>query len=87
MDKTVLQSVKTLLETANGLWTKELPKLMWAYRTTLQAPTGETPFLLTFRFEVVAPTKHDLPSFRTGNFQATENDEVLRQGLDLVEKK
>ena len=35
----------------------------------------------------MVPTEIGLPSFRTDNFQAAENDEVLRQGLDLVEEK
>ena len=59
---------------------------MWAYRIVPRGPTGETPFSLTFGFEAVIPTEIGLPSFKTGNFQAVENDEVLRQELDLVKE-
>ena len=33
------------------------------------------------------PIELGLPSFRIGNFQATENNEVLRQKLDLIKEK
>ena len=86
-NRIVLQSIKTQRELAKELWVEELLILMWAYRTTPWAPTGKTPFSLTFEFEAVVPIEVDLPFFRTGNFQATENDEVQRQELDLVKEK
>ena len=33
-NQTILQSLKTRLEKAKWLWEKELPSLLWAYRTT-----------------------------------------------------
>ena len=66
---------------------EELLTLLWVYCTIPHAPTGETPFSLTFGFEAVFLTELSLPSFSTGNFQATKNDEVLRQELDFVEEK
>ena len=32
-NRTILQSIKTRLEKAKGLWVEELPTLLWAYRT------------------------------------------------------
>ena len=66
---------------------EELSTLMWNYQATLCAVTNKTPFSLMFEFEVVVPTEIDLPSFRIGNFLAVENDEALKQELNLVEEK
>ena len=40
--------IKTQLEGAKEAWPKELQNVLWAYRTTIKVPTGETPFRLTF---------------------------------------
>ena len=38
---------------AKGKWLEELPNILWAYKTTIRAPTRETPFKLTFDIEIV----------------------------------
>ena len=53
---------------------------------TPRVPTSKTPFSLKFKFKAVVPTELGLPSFRTSNFQVSEYDKALRQGLDLVEE-
>uniref|UniRef100_A0A2N9F0N5 Integrase catalytic domain-containing protein n=1 Tax=Fagus sylvatica TaxID=28930 RepID=A0A2N9F0N5_FAGSY len=62
-NRTLLKQIKTRLEGAKGLWVEELPSILWAYRTTVRVPTGETPFKLTFGTEAVIP-KGDLPPRR-----------------------
>ena len=86
-NRTVLQSIKTRLEVAKGLWAEELPSLLWAYRTTPRAPIGETPFSLTYGYEAVVPTEISLPTHRVTNFVARENEEALRSELDLIDEK
>ena len=49
--------IKTRLEGAKGLWPEELPNILWAYRTTVRTPTGETPFRLTYGTEAVIPVE------------------------------
>ena len=67
-NRTILHSIKTKLEKAKGLWADELPTLMWAYRTTPQATTEETPFSLTYGFEAVITTEIGLPTYRVANY-------------------
>ena len=43
-NRSLLKLIKTQLEGTKGLWPEELPSILWAYRTTVRIPTGETPF-------------------------------------------
>ncbi|KAK4383524.1 hypothetical protein Sango_2724800 [Sesamum angolense] len=56
-NRTILQHLKTRLGTAKGAWVDELPSVLWAYRTTPQTTTGETPFCLSYGTDAVAPGK------------------------------
>ena len=76
--------MKIRLIEAKGLWVEELYDILWAYRTTPRAPTGETPFKLIFKIETVIPVEIDLPTIRTKNFQAESNSNQLRIDLDLL---
>ena len=54
---------------------------------TPHSATGETPFRLTYRTEVVIPVEIREPSMQT-EFPLDEemNDEALREELDLIEE-
>ena len=52
-NRSLLKIIKTRLEGAKGIWPKELPSVLWAYRTTARTPTGETPFRLTYENKAV----------------------------------
>ena len=60
----MLKIIKTRLEEAKGTWPKELPSVLWAYRTTAKTPTGETPFQLAYGSETVIPAEVRLTSYR-----------------------
>uniref|UniRef100_A0A2N9G6F7 Uncharacterized protein n=1 Tax=Fagus sylvatica TaxID=28930 RepID=A0A2N9G6F7_FAGSY len=64
-NRSLLKLIKTRLEGAKGLWPEELPSILWAYRTTVRIPTGETPFRMTFGSEAVVPVEIGLTTFRT----------------------
>ena len=82
----MLKIIKTRLEGAKGIWPEELPSVLWAYRTTVRTPTGETPFRLTYRNEAVIPTEIGLTSYRVDNHDERRNDEAIRLLLDLVDE-
>uniref|UniRef100_A0A2N9FT66 Uncharacterized protein n=1 Tax=Fagus sylvatica TaxID=28930 RepID=A0A2N9FT66_FAGSY len=71
-NRSLLKLIKTRLEGAKGLWPEELPSILWAYRTTVRIPTGETPFRMTFGSEAVVPVEIGLTSFRTLAYDGTE---------------
>jgi hypothetical protein len=64
----LLKLIKTRLEGAKGLWPEELPSILWAYRTTVRIPTGETPFRITFGSEAVVPVEIGLTTLRTSTY-------------------
>uniref|UniRef100_A0A2N9F359 Uncharacterized protein n=1 Tax=Fagus sylvatica TaxID=28930 RepID=A0A2N9F359_FAGSY len=85
-NRSLLKLIKTRLEGAKGLWPEELPSILWAYRTTVRIPTGETPFRMTFGSEAVVPVEIGLTTFRTSAYDGQENEEQLRLNLDLIDE-
>ena len=82
----LLKIIKTRLEGTKGIWSEELPSVLWAYRTTAKTPTRETPFRLTYGSETVIPTEVGLTSFRVENYNESKNNEAMRLQLDLVDE-
>ncbi|KAK3005272.1 hypothetical protein RJ639_016459 [Escallonia herrerae] len=85
MNRSILQGLKRKLDDAKGAWVDELPKVLWAYRTTPHSVTGETPFLLCFGTEALLPVDVGLPTVRVLQFSEAENEENLRGNLDLLD--
>ena len=82
----MLKIIKTRLEGVKGIWPEELLSVLWAYRTTIRTPAGETPFRLEYGSEAVIPAEVGLTSYRVDNYDECKNDEALRLQLDLVEE-
>jgi hypothetical protein len=78
---------KKRLEKAKGRWVKELPSILWTYRTTPRSSTGETPFLLTYGVEAVILLEIGLPTIRIEYFDPVANEISLATDLDLAEEK
>ena len=74
------------LQGAKGVWPDELPGVLWAYRTTVRTPTGETPFKLAYGSEVVIPAEVHMANHRVMVYQEKDNTEQLRLNLDLVDE-
>ncbi|XP_028121539.1 uncharacterized protein LOC114318779 [Camellia sinensis] len=85
--KTVINGMKKRLEKAKGKWVKELPNVLWAYRTTPRRSTGETPYSLTYGMKAIIPLEVGLFTIRSEIFEPAKNDEVIAQALDLTEKR
>ena len=85
-NRSLLKIIKTQLEGAKGIWPDELLSILWAYRTTVRTPTGETPFRLTYGNEAVIPAEVGLTSYRVHNHDEGRNDEAIRLQLDLVDE-
>ncbi|XP_075665890.1 uncharacterized protein LOC142635644 [Castanea sativa] len=85
-NQSLLRRIKTRLEGTKGVWPKELPSVLWAYRTTVRTPTGENSFRLTYESEAVIPVEIGLMSYRVDNHNEGRNDEAIRLQLDLVDE-
>uniref|UniRef100_A0A2N9GAT2 RNA-directed DNA polymerase n=1 Tax=Fagus sylvatica TaxID=28930 RepID=A0A2N9GAT2_FAGSY len=61
-NKVILNGIKRKLEAAEGKWVKELPSILWTYRTTVRKSTNETPFALAFNVEAIIPLEIGMPT-------------------------
>ncbi|XP_059446338.1 uncharacterized protein LOC132177877 [Corylus avellana] len=87
MNKTIFKILKKKLGQHKGEWSENLPEVLWAYRTTRNTPTEETPFALAYRTEAVIPAEVGSGSFRVDTFNPNFNDEGLKLHLDLLQEK
>ena len=85
-NKAIVKGLKRRLEGAKGRWVKELPSVLWAYRTTLRRSTGETPFSLTYEAEAVIPAEVNLCNSQVSGFGPVENLELMLKQLNLLEE-
>ena len=85
--RTLKAALKTKLEDLKGKWVEYLPEVLWAYRTTHNSATRETPFALAYGIEAVAPFEVGLKSPRIELATVEHNDEALRLNLDLLDEK
>ena len=85
-NRTWLKIIKTKLDDAKGAWPKELPNVLWVYRTTARTPTWETPFRLTYGTEAVIPVEVGVTNTRRAAFSEEGNDDKLRLNLDYLDK-
>ena len=81
-----MKIIKTRFEGAKGVWPDELPGVLWAYRTIVRTPTGETPFKLAYGSEVVIPAEVHMANHRVTMYQDKANEEQLRLNLDLIDE-
>ena len=85
-NQTLLKIIKAKLDDAKGAWAKELPSVLWAYRTRARTPIGETPFRLTYGIEAVLSVEVGITSTRREMFHEKNNDDQLRVNLDCLDE-
>jgi hypothetical protein len=72
------------LEKAKHAWVDELPSVLWSLRTTPNAATQQTPFLLVHGAEAVLPVEitHEAP--RIATYDETTSNEALQDNVDAL---
>ena len=60
-----------------GIWPEKLPSILWAYKTMVRTPTGETLFRLAYKSEAVILTEVKLTSYRIENHEKGRNNKVM----------
>ena len=85
-NQSLLKIIKTWLKGAKRVWPDELPGVLWAYRTTVKTPTGETSFKLAYGSETVIPTEVHMANHRVMKYKKKDNAEQLRINLDLIDE-
>ena len=81
-----MNGLKKRLDGVKGRWVKELPNVLWAYRTTPKRSTGETPFSLTYGAEAVISIEVNLCSAQVEEFAPSRSDGLMVERLDLLEE-
>ena len=82
-----MNGISKRLEKAKGKWVEELPNVLWAYQTTPQKAMNKMPYSLAFGFEVIIPLEVNLSIIRIEAYDASHNEEVLTQDLDLADER
>ena len=85
-NKAIVSGLKKRLEGAKGGWIEELPNILWAYRTTPQRSIGKTPYSMTYGTKAVIPVEINMSSMRVSDFSPANNDELMKEQLDLLEE-
>ena len=67
-------------------WIDELPTVLWSICTTATKPTGETPFSLIYRAEVVLPAELKLGSPRALAYSEAGQGHIHAENLLLLEE-
>ena len=74
-NKTIIKLFKKFISSNKRDWNENLSECLWAYRMTIQTPTGNMPFSLVYRCEVVIPLEIQTSSLRVAlETKMTERD-------------
>ena len=83
-----MQGLKRRLDEKRKNWVEELNNIIWAYRMTPRASTGETLFRLMYGTDVVIPVEIGSSSYRVSEEIDPEvNNLNTRIYLDLLEER
>ena len=77
--------MKKRLDSAKGKWVDELPRVLWADRTTVSKPTGISPFAITYGMEAIIPTEISMPTIRT-NVLEQGSTNLMVKDLDTLDE-
>ena len=87
INKTIKHNLKNKLEDLKGKWVDELPKVLWAYRTTARTPTRKTSFSLLYGYEAMVLFEIGIGSLRREHYNQDENHLLQTRELDFLEEK
>jgi len=85
-NRVLLRGLKRRLDKAKGTWAKEVPRIVWAYHTTPQSTTRETPFSLVYGSDAMIPVEIQENSPRFQNFMVKDSNEERKVNLDLLDE-
>jgi len=74
------------LDKARRTWAEEVPRIVWAYHTTPQSTTKETPFSLVYSLDAMIPIEIQENSPRFQNFVVEESNEERKLNLDILDE-
>jgi len=85
-NQVLLRGLKRRLEKAKETCAEKVPRIVWAYHTTPQSTTKETPFSLVYGSDTMIPVEIQENSLRFQNFVVEESNEERKVNLDLLDE-
>ena len=85
-NRVLLRGLKRRLEKAKGTWSEEVPRILWAYHTTPQSTTKETPFSLVYGSDAMVPVEIQETSPWFHNFVIEESNKGRKVNPDLLDE-
>ena len=89
-NKIIIKLLKKFISLNKRDWNEKLSECLWAYRTTVRTPTGNTPFFLVYGCEAVIPLEIQMSSLRVAlmaRMTKEDNDRLRLQELEAVDEK
>src|SRR5262249_35004090 len=90
-NKTLIKILKKTCESyRHSDWPEKLVEALWAYRTSISTPTGQTPYSLTYGTEAIPPYEILIPSLRvqlSEELSIDERRDSLLAQLELLDEK
>jgi hypothetical protein len=75
------------LEAKDMNWHKELPSVLWAFRTNIIRATRDMSFSLVYSAEAVLPPEIYLESARVAHFNPEDQAEARELDINLLEER
>jgi hypothetical protein len=75
------------LEARGRIWHKELPSVLWAFRTNVNRATRDTMFHLVYGADAALPSEIFLESAWLAQFNEEGQDEARELDSNLLEEK
>ena len=89
-NKTLCNLLKKIFDKSKRDWHERVGEALWAYRTTYQMPTQETPYSLIYGVEVVLSLECQIPSLRIAIYEGLtdeDNAKLRLQELEALDEK
>lgn len=82
VNKTIVKILKRKVDKNPKTWAELLPKIMWAYKTSIETTASHTPFTLAFRLEALDPSELVWPTTRILGYDDKHNEEMMIEEED-----
>jgi len=83
-NKVILRALKRRISSARTSWPEEIPQILWAYNTTPQSTTHETPFNLVYGTDALHPI--ELGNSSREKVASEADKQSIRGNLDVLEE-
>jgi len=86
----IIKLLKKFVSSSERDWNEKFGECLWAYRNTVQAPIGNTPFSLVYGYELVLSLEIQMPSLQVAlatKMTKEDNDRLRLQELEALDEK